>query len=107
MNGLNKRQFSSRMEVMRYLESFVDEVIDKYLKPVETMWQPADLLPDSRQENFFEKIKKLKERDKELSYDFWYVLIGDTITEEDLNNYESWLVGMEGVNQEENTGCTK
>lgn len=107
MNGLNKRQFSSRMEVMRYLESFVDEVIDKYLKPVETMWQPADLLPDSRQENFFEKVKELQESAKELAYDFWAVLIGDTITEEALPTYESWLVGMEGVNQGENTGWTK
>lgn len=107
MKEITKRQYSGRLEVMHYLESFVDEVIDKYLKAVETNWQPADLLPDSRHDNFFEKVKDLQESAKELVYDFWAVLIGDTITEEALPTYESWLVGMEGVNQDKNKGWTK
>lgn len=107
MNEISKKQFSGRLEVMRHLESYVDEVIEKLLKPIETNWQPSDLLPDSRDPNFFEKIKNIQESAKELAYDFWAVLIGDTITEEALPTYESWLVGMEGVNQGENTGWTK
>lgn len=107
MKEITKRQFSGRLEVMHYLESFVDEVIEKYLKAVETNWQPADLLPDARQDDFFEKVKELQESAKELAYDFWAVLIGDMITEEALPTYESWLVGMEGVNQDKNKGWTK
>lgn len=107
MKEISKRQYSGRLEVMHYLESFVDEIIEKYLKAVETNWQPADLLPDAKQDNFFEKVKELQESAKELAYDFWAVLIGDMITEEALPTYESWLVGMEGVNQDKNKGWTK
>lgn len=35
---------------------------------------------------------------------FWIVLIGDTITEEALPTYESWLLDMEGVSQQEEGG---
>lgn len=96
-----------RLEVMHYLEKHIDDVVDSYLKPVEKIWQPADLLPDAREGDFYEKVKLLQEKSKELNYDFWAVLIGDTITEEALPTYESWLVGMKGVNQQENTGWTK
>ena len=58
-------------------------------------------------QTFFEKVKNLQESARELAYDFWAVLIGDTITEEALPTYESWLVGMEGVNQDKNAGWTK
>lgn len=92
---------------MHHLESYVDEIIDKLLKSVESNWQPADLLPDSRNPDFFERVRNLQESARELAYDFWAVLIGDTITEEALPTYESWLVGMEGVNQEKNSGWTK
>ena len=34
---------------------------------------------------------------KDLPYDFWVVLVGDTITEEALPTYESWLMEVEGV----------
>ena len=97
----------SRLEVMKYVEKFVEEKLPKFLKPVETNWQPSDLLPDSRNISFFEEVRNLQERAKELAYDFWAVLIGDTITEEALPTYESWLVGMEGVNQQERDGWTK
>lgn len=93
------RLAQSRLEVMTSLEDFVQEVMEKYLKPVDTNWQPADLLPDSREDNFFQKVKELQESCRELDYDYWAVLIGDTITEEALPTYESWLVAMEGVNQ--------
>ena len=56
---------------------------------------------------FFDEVRNLQERAKELAYDFWAVLIGDTITEEALPTYESWLAGMEGVNQQEKNGWTK
>ena len=46
-----------RLEVMQTIEKTMDEILTKYLKPIETNWQPADLLPDARDENFFEEVK--------------------------------------------------
>ncbi|MEG1227374.1 MAG: acyl-ACP desaturase, partial [Flavobacterium sp.] len=75
-----------------------------YLIPVEKIWQPSDFLPNSEGENFFEEVKELREIAKELPYDFWVTLVGDTITEEALPTYESWLMDVEGINQVENGG---
>ena len=69
--------------------------------PVEKIWQPSDLLPDSQNENFYEELKELREIAKDLPYDFWVVLVGDTITEEALPSYESWLMDVEGIEQVE------
>ncbi|MFP9112909.1 acyl-ACP desaturase [Flavobacterium sp. RHBU_3] len=93
-----------RLEVMQFLEKNIDSYVEQYLIPVETIWQPTDLLPDSQNENFFEEVKELREIAKDLPYDFWVTLVGDTITEEALPTYESWLMDVEGVNQVENGG---
>lgn len=93
-----------RLEVMKFLEKNIDAFVEEYLIPVEKIWQPTDLLPDSQNENFFEEVKELREIAKDLPYDFWVVLVGDTITEEALPTYESWLMDVEGVNQVENGG---
>ena len=69
-----------RLEVMQFLEKNIDTYVDEFLIPVEKIWQPSDLLPDSQNENFFEEVKELREIAKELPYDFWVVLVGDTIT---------------------------
>lgn len=93
-----------RLEVMQFLEKSIDSFVENYLIPVEAIWQPSDLLPDSQNENFMEEVKELREIAKDLPYDFWVVLVGDTITEEALPTYESWLMDVEGVNQVENGG---
>lgn len=93
-----------RLEVMQFLEKNIDTFVDQYLIPVEKIWQPTDLLPDSQKETFFEDVKELREIAKELPYDFWVTLVGDTITEEALPTYESWLMDVEGVNQIDNGG---
>ncbi len=93
-----------RLEVMQFLEKGIDRFVDDFLIPVEKIWQPSDLLPDSQNDNFFEEVKELRELAKELPYDFWVVLVGDTITEEALPTYESWLMDVEGVNQVDNGG---
>jgi acyl-[acyl-carrier-protein] desaturase len=93
-----------RLEVMLFLEKNIDSFVDNYLIPVEKIWQPTDLLPDSQNENFFEEVKELREIAKDLPYDFWVTLVGDTITEEALPTYESWLMDVEGVKQTENVG---
>ncbi|MBF6607832.1 MAG: acyl-ACP desaturase [Flavobacterium sp.] len=96
-----------RLEVMQFLEKSIDGFVDEYLIPVEKIWQPSDLLPDSENEDFFESVKELRELAKDMPYDFWVVLIGDMITEEALPTYESWLMDVEGVDQIENNGWSK
>lgn len=92
---------SSRIEVMKFIGQKIDAVYDEFLKPIETLWQPSDFLPDSTNESFFSDVKLLQEAARELSYDYIAVLVGDTITEEALPTYESWLMTVEGVNQQD------
>ncbi len=96
-----------RLEVMQFLESKVDGFVDQYLIPVEKIWQPTDFLPNSESENFFEEVRELREIAKDLPYDFWVTLVGDTITEEALPTYESWLMDVDGVGQVENNGWSR
>ncbi len=64
-------------------------------------------LPNSESENFADEVKELREIAKDLPYDFWVVLVGDTITEEALPTYESWLMEVEGVDNEARNGWSK
>lgn len=96
-----------RLEVMQFLEKKVDGFVDQYLIPVEKIWQPSDFLPNSESENFFEEVKELREIAKDLPYDFWVAMVGDTITEEALPTYESWLMDLEGVDNLERNGWSK
>lgn len=93
-----------RLEVMATIGKSMDDLLDKFLKPVDTNWQPADLLPDSRNPEFIAEVKEIQEIAKEMDYDLLTVLIGDTITEEALPTYESWLMDVDGVNQQYNNG---
>lgn len=96
-----------RLEVMQTIEKSIDEFLVKYLKPIEENWQPPDLLPDSKEPGFFEEIEEIQALAKEMSYDLFAVLIGDTITEEALPTYESWLMEIEGIDQENKNGWSK
>jgi acyl-[acyl-carrier-protein] desaturase len=93
-----------RLEVMRFLEQDIQSFMQDYLIPADKIWQPTDLLPNSESEGFLEEIKELREIAKDLPYDFWVVLVGDTITEEALPTYESWLMEIDGINNEERNG---
>ncbi|ADX66943.1 MULTISPECIES: acyl-ACP desaturase [Weeksella] len=90
-----------RKEVMQFIEKDIDRYMDQFLIPVEKIWQPSDFLPDSQSHNFFEEITELRELAKDLPDDFWITLIGDTITEEALPTYESWLMQLDGVVNED------
>ncbi|RYE25772.1 MAG: acyl-ACP desaturase, partial [Sphingobacteriaceae bacterium] len=83
------------------------EKIDDYLKPIDQIWQPSDLLPDASRDTFFDEIKDLQQSAQGLSYDLVAVLIGDTITEEALPTYESWLSMVQGVSYAEEGGWMK
>jgi acyl-[acyl-carrier-protein] desaturase len=92
---------------MQFLEKNVDSFIDQFLIPVEKIWQPSDFLPNSEKEEFLEELKELRELAKELPYDFWVVMVGDTITEEALPTYESWLMDVQGINNVERNGWSR
>lgn len=96
-----------RLEVMQFLEDKIDGFVDQYLIPVEKIWQPSDFLPDSESDTFFEEVRELRELAKDLPYDFWVAMVGDTITEEALPTYESWLMDVEGVDNVERNSWSK
>ncbi len=93
-----------RTEVMQTIEKSMEEILLKYLKPIEENWQPADLLPNSNDPNFIEQVRELQGLAKEMPYDLFSVLIGDTVTEEALPTYETWLMDVKGIDQESRTG---
>ncbi|MEJ7738169.1 MAG: acyl-ACP desaturase [Chitinophagaceae bacterium] len=94
----------ARGEVLMHLDKDIQNAIPVYLKSIDDIWQPADLLPESSSEQFFEEIKELQERAKGLSYDLMAVLIGDTITEEVLPTYESWLSSLNHISKDRESG---
>jgi acyl-[acyl-carrier-protein] desaturase len=97
----------SRIEAMHFLAQKIESIIEEFLKKIDDNWQPADFLPDSSSENFIKEIKELRAECKELPYDYMAVLVGDTITEEALPTYESWLMDVEGITKEEPQGWSK
>lgn len=98
---------SLRLEVMQTIEKSMDGLLKKYLKPIEENWQPSDILPDSKSLGFFDNVREVQELAKEMDYDLWVVLVGGAITEEALPTYESWLMDVEGVDQEGRNGWSK
>ncbi len=101
------KKLNIRLEVMETIEQSMDDLLVKYLRPIEENWQPSDLLPDSREPDFFEEIEEIQALAKDMSYDLFAVLIGDTVTEEALPTYEAWLVDLEGVDQKNMTGWSQ
>jgi acyl-[acyl-carrier-protein] desaturase len=97
-------QLLSKFDVLHHLEINIQNAVTAYLKPIEEIWHPSDLLPDASSENFFEEITLLQQRAKGLSYDLLAVLIGDTITEEALPTYESWLLSLNGISRDQDSG---
>ena len=90
-----------RLEVMEAIAPKVAGYMEDFLIPIDEIWQPSDFLPDSQNDNFYSSVEQLREESKELGYDFWVTLVADTITEEALPTYESWLMDVEGISQQE------
>lgn len=92
---------------MQTMEQSMEEFVGLYLKDVDSNWQPTDFLPDASNPDFFNEVKEIQLACKEMNYDLFAVLIGDTITEEALPTYESWLMGMNGIDQGSKTGWSE
>lgn len=96
-----------RLEVMKNIGKEVNSFMEKYLTPVEKIWQPSDFLPDPSSEEFKHDLEEIQTFAHEMDYDVFVTLIGDCITEEALPSYESWIMGIDGVDQENGNGWSK
>ena len=96
-----------RLEVMQTLEKSMEDFMNKFMKPIESYWQPSDFLPDTSNSNFQDELRELQGNAKEMDDDLIAVLIGDTITEEALPTYEAWLMDIQGVDQSKKVGWTQ
>ena len=95
-----------KMEIFKSLEGWAEENILVHLKPVEKCWQPMDYLPEPESEGFYEQVKELRERCKEIPDDYFVVLVGDMITEEALPTYQTMLNTLDGVRDETGASLT-
>ncbi len=96
---------SSQFEVIRSIEGFVGQHLSSLLKPVEESWQPSDFVPDMTSPNWKEQLIEFRDRAKALPDDVLVVLVGDTVTEEALPSYQTWLNRLKGVTDE--TGASE
>jgi acyl-[acyl-carrier-protein] desaturase len=104
---MNNTISPSKIEVMNFIGNDVESIAQEYLKPIETNWQASELLPLTSDSTFVSDLKSIQEDAANHSYDLMVVLVADTITEEALPTYESWLSNLIGVNQQENNGWMK
>jgi acyl-[acyl-carrier-protein] desaturase len=88
------------IEIMKDAEPRALRIVDQYLPKPEDLWQPADFLPDSQSDNFQFQVEEIQELSQALDYDLFSVLVGDTVTEEALPTYQSWLMQTEGFDQQ-------
>ncbi|KAB1218154.1 Acyl-[acyl-carrier-protein] desaturase, chloroplastic [Morella rubra] len=84
-----------KVEIFKSMEDWARNNVITYLKPVEKSWQPQEFMPDPTSDGFFEQVKELRERSKEVPDDYFVVLVGDMITEEALPTYQARINGLE------------
>ncbi|KAL9451166.1 hypothetical protein AB3S75_012839 [Citrus x aurantiifolia] len=90
-----------KVEILKSLETWAEHNILIHLKPVDKCWRPTDFLPESEaSEGFYEQVKELRERCKQLPAEYFVVLVGDMISEETLPTYQSMLNTLDGVKDE-------
>ncbi|KAH9752549.1 Stearoyl-(acyl-carrier-protein) 9-desaturase 5 [Citrus sinensis] len=96
-----------KVEIFKSLETWAEHNVLIHLKPVDKSWQPTDFLPESEaSEGFFEQVKELRERCKQLPAEYFVVLVGEMITEEALPTYQTMLNSLDGVRDETGASLT-
>lgn len=95
-----------KIEIFKSLEDWAEKNILVLLKPVETNWQPQDFLPEPSSEGFYDEVKELRERAKEMPDDYLVCLVGDMITEEALPTYQTMLNTLDGARDETGASLT-
>ena len=83
-------------EVVKSMEGFVEENLS-LLKTVPDSWQPSDFFPEMGSEGWPEEIRQIQARAQGVPDELLIVLIGNTVTEEALPNYQTMLNRHPGV----------
>ncbi|WOK96617.1 stearoyl-[acyl-carrier-protein] 9-desaturase, chloroplastic [Canna indica] len=95
-----------KVELFKSLESWAEDNVLPHLKSVEKCWQPQDFLPDPSSEGFYEQVRELRARSKELPDDYLVCLVGDMITEEALPTYQTFFNSFDGIRDETGASAT-
>ncbi len=85
-----------KTEVIKEMEPYVAGQLG-LLKPIGDCWQPTDLLPDMAEGNWRDQLEAFRKKSGGVSDDVLCILVGNTITEEALPSYETWLQHLEGI----------
>lgn len=83
-------------EFLDHVPEYVTEILP-IMKSVEDSWQPSDFLPDSKQESWYDEVRKIREQSAGISDDVLVLLVGNMVTEEALPSYQTWLNRFEGA----------
>ncbi|KAK3153496.1 hypothetical protein QOZ80_2BG0174650 [Eleusine coracana subsp. coracana] len=90
-----------KLEIVRQLEPWVEEhMVLPLLKPVESLWQPSDLLPDPASlgsDGFHSACLDLRARAACVPDELLVCLVANMVTEEALPTYPSGLIRLEAV----------
>ncbi|XP_039832311.1 acyl-[acyl-carrier-protein] desaturase 7, chloroplastic-like isoform X2 [Panicum virgatum] len=89
-----------RLDVLREMETWVEEHVLTLLKPVEASWQPSDLLPDPAalgSDGFHAACLELRAAAAEVPDELLVCLVANMVTEEALPTYPSGLNRFEVV----------
>lgn len=95
-----------KIEIFKSLDEWARENILIHLRPVEKCSQATDFLPDPTSEGFFEQVKELRERAKEIPDEYYLILVGDMSTEEGLPTYQTMLNTLDGTRDETGASTT-
>jgi acyl-[acyl-carrier-protein] desaturase len=98
--NIPERIMSKQLEVIRSIEGFVGENIGTLLKPIESSWQPSDLLPGLSDPGWKERLTALQAGARNIPDDLLVVLVGDMVTEEALPTYQTWINRLQGLTDE-------
>ena len=86
-------------EIVKSIEPFVEENLG-LLMPVDSIWQPSDILPHPEKEGWHDEIKQLREQAKAVPDSLLIVLVGNAVTEEALPSYQTMVNRHPGVSDE-------
>ncbi|KAF5838958.1 plastid acyl-ACP desaturase [Dunaliella salina] len=95
-----------RLDVVYSIADHVEKNVLPILTPVHKCWQPSELLPESSDPDFLDKVQDLRKRASSLPDDYLVVFTGDMITEEALPTYMTMLNTLDGVRDETGASMT-
>lgn len=91
-----------KTDVIKEMEDYVGEQLGLLL-PVEKCWQPADILPSFESEQWRDQVETLRKSSAATSDEVLAILTGNTITEEALPSYQSWISRLQGIGGHDGT----